>query len=327
MMQHAAMSDPVLPDAKMHLVTPANPVVGTLVASALCTRGKSHSFVRHIDIDVSATPLAGNFLVGQSFGVIPPGTDRRGKPHQVRLFSIASPSCGEDGTGNVLATTVKRVIDEFKPQTPGDDPRQHDLFLGVCSNYLCDLRPGAKVKVTGPNGKRFLLPAKPQEHDFLLVATGTGIAPYRGMVLELLDRPSGPVRSEIHLVMGSPYATDLLYDDLFRRLQSEHRNFHYHTAISREESAAGRPGRYVDRLIDDEIEAFAPLLGNPRTLIYICGLLGMQVGLFAVLARHGFGEAFLTVKPELAQIEPADWTPEQIKRHVRPTRRCMVEVY
>ena len=67
-------------------------MVGRVVSSELCTKGKCHRFVRHVAIDVSGTPLAGTFLVGQSFGVIPPGVDQFGKQHKVRLSSIASPS-------------------------------------------------------------------------------------------------------------------------------------------------------------------------------------------------------------------------------------------
>jgi len=282
-------AEPLLPEAQMHLVTPAKPVIGRLVCSEVCTNGKCNSFVRHIGIDVSGTPLEGNFLVGQSFGVIPPGVDKNGKPHQVRLYSVASPSWGDDGRGKVLSTTVKRVIDEFKPQCPEDDPEDHSLFLGVCSNFLCDIKLGTEVMVTGPNGKRFLLPVNPSEHDYLFIATGTGIAPFRGMVLELLTNPRGKCTSDIHLVMGSPYTSDLMYDDLFRRLQAEHSNFHYHTAISREMRPDGRRGLYVDRLIDEQIATFGPLLQNPRTLVYVCGLAGMQIGLFKVLAKHGLG--------------------------------------
>jgi len=326
MSQQLTLNEPILPDAQMHLVMPAEPVIGRIVSSDICTKGKSHSFVRHVAIDVSGTPLAGNFLVGQSFGVIPPGVDKFSKPHKVRLYSIASPSCGEDGAGNVLATTVKRTIDEFKPQRPDDDPSDHGLFLGVCSNYLCDIKPGAEVKVTGPSGKRFLLPSNPNEHDYVFIATGTGIAPFRGMMIELLRGPS-PVKSQIRLVMGSPYTTDLLYDDLFRELQSEHRNFKYLTAISRETRPDGRPGCYVDRLMMELIDDFTPLLRSPRTLLYVCGLAGMQVGVFSTLACQGLAEGYMTVKGELANIDPSEWETEKIKRFVRPTRRCMLEVY
>jgi ferredoxin--NADP+ reductase len=327
MSSESTVNAPALPDAKMHLARPTEPVTGTVVSTRICMKGKSASFIRHVAIDVSGTPLAGNFLVGQSFGVIAPGEDANGKPHKVRLYSIASPSWGEDGEGNVLSTTPKRVLDERTPQRPTDDPEDHSLLVGVCSNYLCDLRVGDKVQVTGPNGKSFILPADPGEHDYLFVATGTGIAPFRGMVMELLDRE--PVSSQIHLVMGAPYTGDLLYDDLFNEYAEKHENFHYHTAISRERRPDGRRGLYVDAYVDEMMDSvFGPLLSDPRTLIYVCGLAGMQVGLFQVLARQGHIEAYLNIKDEeMAAADPATWEWDKIKRFVRPTKRCMLEVY
>jgi len=330
MSEATTIGDPVLPEAQMHLVLPTEPVTGRLVESYICTKGKSNSVVRHVSIDIAGTPLAGNFLVGQSFGCIPPGADSFGKPHKVRLYSIASPSWGEDGKGNVLSTTVKRVMEEFKPQTPKDDQEAHHLFLGVCSNYMCDIKVGTEMKISGPNGKRFLLPTSPNDHDFIFIATGTGIAPFRGMVMELLKNPAGLCTSQIHFLMGSPYTTDLMYDDLFRQLEKEHSNFRYHVAISRESSSKiglECRGEYVDRCFDRLMPTIAPLLRSPRGLIYICGLAGMQVGLFKALAKHGVGEPYMTLKPEIASIDPGQWTEEQIKRHIRPTRRCMLEVY
>lgn len=318
-------ADPVLPDAKMNVVLPTKPVVGRVVSTQLCTKGKSASFIRHVAIDVSGTPLAGNFLVGQSFGIIPPGMDEKGKPHKVRLYSVASPSYGEDGQGNIISTTPKRVIEEL--HTGDEDPQDHSLYLGVCSNYLCNLKVGDEVLVAGPNGKRFLLPVNAEEHDYLFIATGTGIAPFRGMAMELFEGPNGPTRSQVHLLMGAPYTTDLLYDDLFVRLAEKHENFHYHTAISRERRSDGRPGLYVDRLMEERLDVFRPLLENPRTLIYICGLMGMQVGIFTALATHGLDGGYINVKEELAGIDPSKWEPQQVKRYARPTARCMLEVY
>lgn len=330
MTDHATATDPILPEAHMHLVMPNEPVLGRVVSNELCMRGKSHSFVRHVAIDVAGTPLAGNFLAGQSFGVIPPGLDSHGKPHKVRLYSIACPSRGEDGHGHVISTTPKRTIDEFRPQKPGDDAADHRLFLGVCSNYLCDRRPGDQVMLSGPNGKRFLLPVNPEEHDYIFLATGTGIAPFRGFVLDLFRGPNPPTRSQVHLFMGSPYSTDLLYDDLFRAIAREHDNFHYHTAISRELRLDGRPGCYVHHLFDEQIEAhreIRKLLESPRTLIYVCGLAGMQFGLYQSLATHGLDEGYLVIKDELTGSDSRAWTVDQMKRPIRPTRRLMLEVY
>lgn len=320
---------PVLPAAQMNIVKPTAPVTARIASSELCMKGKSASFVRHVAIDVSGTPLEGNFQAGQSFGVVPPGVDAKGKPNKVRLYSLSSPTWGEDGEGKIISTTPKRLIDERSPQRDGDDAGDHSLYTGLCSNYLCDLREGDEVLVSGPNGRSFLLPEDPDAHDYVFVATGTGIAPFRGMCMELLDRKGGATASNIHVVMGTPYTTDLLYDDMFRDWSDRHENVHYHTAISRESREGGRRGIYVDGLIDEQMDAtFREVLSNPRTLVYVCGLAGMQVGLFRTLAAHGLGESFLTLRDEsLADEDPRTWSAEAVRRGVRPTHRCMLEVY
>lgn len=320
----AVMPDhaPTLPEVRMNLIRPRQPAMGRVISNDLCMSGKSASFVKHLVLDVSGTPLAGNFLAGQSFGVIPPGTNERGRPHKVRLYSVACPSWGEDGGGNLVSTTPKRLIDEYLPRKATDDPTDHRLFLGVCSNYLCDVREGDEVAVTGPNGKRFLLPEDMDAHNYLFIATGTGIAPFRGMLMELFDGRGSPTRARAALVMGTPYTTDLLYEDLFQRIQQEHPNFAYHTAISRESDRL-----YVGGLIDRDIDKFAELIEDPRTLIYVCGLEGMQFGLFKALARHGLAAGYLNIKEGLAEQAPDDWHTNDMKRQIKPTPRCMLEVY
>lgn len=329
MIDQTTSTAPRFPEAKLHLVRPEAPAAGTVVSSRRCVRSRASSFIRHIEIDISGTPLAGNVRAGQSFGVIPPGTDARGRPQRPRLYSLACPSWGEDGAGHVISTTPKRVIEERRPQRPGDDPHDHRLVLGLCSNYLCDLRIGSEILITGPAGRSFLLPAEPAEHDYLFISTGTGIAPFRGMVKELLEHPDGPCPSAVHLVSSSPYANDLIYEDEFRALAASHENFRYHPAVTRELRPPGRPGVRVHALIEELVdEVFGPLLANPRTLIYICGLAGMQLDLFRMLARHNLAAGYLRMKDEaLTDLDPGTWTDEQIKRGVRPAKRCRLEVY
>ena len=59
---------------------------------------------------------------------------RTGKPHHVRLYSVASPRDGERPQHNNVALTIKRVT------------RRHDgqPVQGIGSNYLCDLRSAMK---------------------------------------------------------------------------------------------------------------------------------------------------------------------------------------
>ncbi len=307
----------------MNLVRPSRPVAARVVSNELCMQGKSASFVKHLVIDVGDTPLAGAVLPGQSFGVIPPGRDADSKPHKVRLYSSASPSWGEDGVACHLATTPKRLIDEYRPR-PDDDPDDHRLFLGVCSNYLCDLKPGDRINVSGPNGRRFLLPEDPAAHDYLFLATGTGIAPFRGMLLELLESPRGPCRSRIDLVMGSPYTTDLLYDDLFRDLSARHPNFRYHTAISREPE--GR-GRYVADCLRAAHDHFGALLAGGRTRMYLCGVIGMQTDVFRLLGELGLAAGYLRLSDRLLGAPPTQWSDADLARHAKPTERCRLELY
>jgi len=310
---------PELREVDQHLVTPAEPVECTVVGSEVCTASrKAVGFVRHVSIDVSGTPLEGRFTAGQSFGVIPPGTTDHGRPHKLRLYSIASPSIGEDGEGKVISTCVKRVLDEH-----WDD---QTLFRGVCSNYLCDLQVGDKVLVTGPAGKRFVLPARPEQHDYIFFATGTGIAPFRAMLSDLA-REGFP--SRVLAVMGAPYASDLLYHSWLEDLARRHENLTYLTAVSREENEDCGRKLYVQGRFDTHAEVFGQMLSSDRTLVYICGVAGMELGIFQrmaqVLSPDQLG-AYLQLDPEIAD-DVAGWDRKMIPRKIKPTKRMFLEVY
>lgn len=320
-MSHASASEPfeiVLPEAVMHRRTPKDPAVAKIVKNELCTAKKAAGYVRHIEIDVGGTELAGCCLPGQAIGVLADGLDENGKPHKVRLYSICSPTRGEEGKGNVIATTVKRMIDEHW--------ETRKLFVGVSSNFLCDRRPGDEVRVSGPNGKRFLIPVNRADYNYVFFATGTGIAPFRGMAMDLLE--SG-VKSQITLIMGAPYATDLLYHAEFLKMAEQYPNFTYITAISREKQADGRDPLYIQDRIRTERDQLLPVLTAGNTLLYICGIAGMELGIFQQLAFHLNGtdlEQFLQVDTEaLADIRR--WDRRMIHKQVRPTRRVFMEVY
>ena len=112
---------------------------------------------------------------GQSYGVVPPGTNpKNGKPYTNRLYSIASTRYGDDMKGTTTTLCVRRAT-YWCPELKADDPAKK----GVCSNFLCDTKPGDDVMLTGPAGKVMLMPEKNPATDLIMVATGTGIAPYR----------------------------------------------------------------------------------------------------------------------------------------------------
>ncbi len=307
------MAEITLPEVELNIYGPKNPVEVPVVENYIITKESSPNFVRHITFDVSGTELEGRIKVGQSIGILPPGKDERGRPHKLRLYSVSSPNSGENGKPNLVSTTVKRTIEEFEDK----------LYIGVASNYLADLKPGEKVKITGPSGKRFLLPEKAKEFNYLFFATGTGIAPFRGMIMELFAK--GDYQNECSLIFGCPYRTDLLYSDYLEKMAQEHSNFHYIKSISRENRRKDGSKHYVQTKIEDEEELLLPILKKDNTLIYICGLKGMEAGIYKELLRLGLG-GYLDIRKNLPE-DLNEIPRNDIKKFMKPSARTFEEVY
>lgn len=303
-----------LPEVELNIYSPRDPVEVPIVENRICTKEASPNFVRHVTFDVSGTELEGRVRVGQSVGILPPGEDEKGRAHKLRLYSVSSPTKGEEGNGTLVSTTVKRTIEELEG---------NKLYLGICSNYLANLQPGDTVKMTGPSGRRFLLPENAGDFNYLFFATGTGIAPYRGMVMELMDQG---MTNDIALVFGCAYRTDLLYTHYFENLAKEHSNFHYLPYISREDRRHDGTKRYVQTCLWDDQDLLDPILEKENTLLYICGLKGMESGIYRTLAKKGFQE-YLDIREPVIEKEPDEWKEEEIKRFVKPSARTFVEVY
>ena len=306
------MSEIILPEVELNIYSPKSPVEVKVVENYIVTKESSPNFVRHITFDVSGTELVGRVRVGQSVGILPPGTDSRGKAHKLRLYSISSPTSGERGEKHLISTTVKRTIEEFEEK----------IYLGVASNYLADLKPGDTVKMTGPSGRRFLLPENSRDFNYLFFATGTGIAPFRGMIQELFE---SDYKNSCLLVFGCPYRTDLLYSDYFEDMDQQNENFHYIKCISRETRRKDGSKYYVQTALEDHSKLLFPILAKENTLIYICGMKGMETGIYLELLRRKLG-GYLEIRKELPE-DPYDIPHDKMKRFVKPADRTFEEVY
>ena len=307
------MPEIILPEVELNIHSPKNPTEATVVENYVCTAESSPNIVRHMTFDISGTDLEGKFRVGQSIGVLPPGEDEKGKPHKLRLYSVSSPSNGEGGKKHLVSTTVKRAMDEV----------DGTFYMGVCSNYLCNLKPGDKLKVTGPSGRRYLLPENVDDFNYVFFATGTGIAPFRGMIIELFENN---FKGEVALVFGCPYRTDLLYPKFFTEMAEKHKNFHYIKMISREDRREDGSKYYVQTAIDDQEEILSPILGKDNTLIYLCGMKGMESGIYHNLAKKGFMD-YLRLKGQPESEDPNEWSWEEVKDMLKPSDRTFEEVY
>lgn len=144
------------------------------------------------------------------------GVQKNGKPHSVRLYSIASSRYGDDRTGKTGSLCVRRAT-YFDPVLGATDPAKN----GICSNFLCDTKPGDKILLTGPVRKNMLMPEEDPNIDLIMVATKTVIAPFRGFIRRLFveDTPAAAAyRGTAWLFLGVQNSDALLYDDEFQEV-------------------------------------------------------------------------------------------------------------
>merc|ERR1712216_155306 len=220
---------------------------------------------------------------GQSYGVIPPGKNpKNGKPNSVRLYSIASSRYGDDMTGKTGTLCVRRAT-YWCPELKADDPAKK----GVCSNFLCDSKAGDDIKMTGPSGKVMLLPESNPETDIIMVATGTGIAPYRGFIRRLFTEktPYGAdFKGIAWLFLGVANSDALLYDKEWQVVKKANpKQFRLDYALSREVTNKKGGKMYIQDKVEEYADEIFERLEKGAHM-YFCGLKGMMPGIQDMLA-------------------------------------------
>jgi ferredoxin--NADP+ reductase len=255
------------------------PFTGKVVSTKRIVGPKATGETCHIVIDHK-----GDFPYweGQSWGVIPPGTrEKDGKPHSVRLYSIASTRYGDDMTGKTGSLCVRRAT-YWDPELKADDPAKK----GICSNFLCDTQPGDAVDMTGPAGKVMLMPEENPSTDYIMVATGTGIAPYRGFIRRLFveKTPAAAVyKGQAWLFLGVANSDALLYDDEWQEALTKYpNNFRLDYALSREQENKKGGKMYIQDKVEEYADEIFKKLDDGAH-IYFCGLKGMMPGIQEML--------------------------------------------
>ena len=296
-----APAKPAHQSVPVNLYKPKTPFVGTVLDNYSLLQEGAIGRVQHITFDLSGGDPHLEYVEGQSIGIIPEGTDAKGKPHKLRLYSIASTRHGDDMAGKTVSLCVRQL--EYQNEA-GEE------IKGVCSTYLCDINPGDKVKITGPVGKEMLLP-EDEEANVIMFATGTGIAPMRTYLRRMFeagerDKNGWKFRGKAWLFMGAPKTPNLLYDDDFEKYQEEFPdNFRYTKAISREQKNSKGGRMYIqDRVLEHADEIFS-MIEDPKTHVYMCGLRGMEPGIDEAMtaAASSKGLDWAELRPQLKKAD------------------------
>ena len=258
----------------VNLYKPKSPFIGTVTENYSLLKDGAIGRVQHITFDLSGGDPHLEYVEGQSIGIVPAGEDAKGKPHKLRLYSIASTRHGDNLEGNTVSLCVRQLQYEKDGET----------INGVCSTYLCDVEPGTKVKITGPVGKEMLLP-EDEDANVIMLATGTGIAPMRTYIRRMFEpsereKNGWNFRGKAWLFMGAPKTANLLYDEDFLHFEREYPDhFRYTKAISREQQNPKGGRMYIqDRVLEHAEEIFS-MIEDPKTHVYMCGLRGMEPGI------------------------------------------------
>ena len=153
---------------------------------------------------------------------------------------------------------------------------------GAATQLLATLPTGGVVDASGPYG-RFCLQTGDENRRYLLVATGTGVTPYRAM-LPQMEKLLVAGDREVVLVYGARNERELLYAEQFEAFAQAHAGFKFYSCLSRE---ARVTPRVSDRSghVHQVLTELQPRAGHD--IAYLCGNPEMVDQAFATLKDAG----------------------------------------
>lgn len=147
--------------------------------------------------------------------------------------------------------------------------------MGVGSKYVLGLKVSDSVEVLGFLGKFIVSDEMMLQKEMIFVGTGTGIAPLKPMVEDLLVNKG--FRGQVRLVWGMRYESDLFWISEIDKLHRNYDNFHFEIILSKPGSdwsgRRGHVGDVVDSLSYEWKKTGAFLCGNPEMITEIKGKL------------------------------------------------------
>lgn len=150
----------------------------------------------------------------------------------VRAYSMAN----YPDEGDIIMLTVRIASTPFKPRP---QVGFQDVPTGIASSYIFSLKPGDKVRMSGPYGD--FHPILDSKKEMIWVGGGAGMAPLRSQIMYMLKTLHTRDR-EMHYFYGARSLNEAFFLDDFHALEEEYPNFHFHLALDRPDPIADEAG-------------------------------------------------------------------------------------
>lgn len=194
---------------------------------------------------------------------------------EVRQFTVEVPEldCFQFSPGQFITLDLPigdKRLQRWRSYSIANAPKGANVFelcivrsaSGLGSAYLFDaVQEGSDIRFKGPDGN-FCLPENLPD-TLVMICTGTGIAPFRAMLQDLLN--GRKYSGKVHLIFGTRYENGLLYREEMAHFAAQFPNFQYDFALSREMEGPGYKG-YVHGIY---MEKYG--VARPDVRFYICG--------------------------------------------------------
>lgn len=153
------------------------------------------------------------------------------------------------------------------------------LEQGLATSYLFEqIKINEAIRFKGADGTFTF--REPIEQDLVFICTGTGVAPFRSMILDIFNR--NIVHKNIHLIFGTRTSEDILYREEFEALARQYPEFTFDVALSREPTDSNWLGYrgYVHQIYTAHYREV-----RPDVKFFLCGWSKMIDEAVAILWR------------------------------------------
>ncbi len=188
-------------------------------------------FSMDYNVDIDKDSIGAEYLPAwEKFGLFT--LKCRNDEETIRAYSMAN----YPAEGDRFMLTVRIATPPFKPKP---QVGFMDVMPGIASSYIFTLKPGDKVKMSGPYGD--FHPIFDSKNEMIWIGGGAGMAPLRAQIMHMTKTLHTRDR-KMSYFYGARALNEVFYLDDFLAIEKEYPNFSFHLALDRPDPAADAAG-------------------------------------------------------------------------------------